>query len=138
MLLDEIESMLKESGFTLLRDRGMLVFMVGEKEKEVVIYIVTEEERSQTYILATSYPPLKAEGWELDLMRASWDLMDEGIPCKVAVNRDFVIVEMELDSCHLNKDYLLESIYLVAEGMLSIMDKFRYVSQDLDGSEGSK
>lgn len=129
MLLDEIESMLREGGLPPLKEEGMLVLMVGEKGKDVVIYIVVEEERGVAYILATAYPPLKADGMELDLMRASWNLVDKGMPCKVAVDRGTAVVEVDLDRCHLNKEYLLESIYYVAESMLTLLDMLEYSDQ---------
>ncbi len=136
MLLDEIESMLRSSDLTPLREGNMLVLMIGEEGKEVVIYIVAEEERGVAYILATSYPPLSAEGRELDLMRASWDLVDRGIPCKVAVDRGSAVVEMDLDRCHLKKDYLLESIYYVAESMLTLVERMGHVDQGPSDSTG--
>ena len=129
MLLEEIRSMLEESGLSALQEEGMLVLMIGEEEREVVIYIVTEEEREIAYILATAYPPLKAEGRELDLLRASWDLVDKGLPCKVAMDRGSAVVEMDLDRCHIDRDYLLRSVYYVAEGMLSLMKRFGHADQ---------
>ncbi|MDK2383512.1 MAG: hypothetical protein QI199_01725 [Candidatus Korarchaeota archaeon] len=136
MLLDEIESMLGEAGLTHLREEGMLVLMIGEEGKDVVIYIVAEEKRGVAYVLATAYPPLKAEGRELDLMRASWDLVDKGIPCKVAVDRGSAVVEMDLDRCHLKKDYLLESIYYVAESMLTLLERMTHVGEGSSDTEG--
>ncbi len=120
MLLDEIESILREEGLSPIREKNILALLVGEGDKEVVIYIATEEDKEAAYIMATAYPPVSVKGNELDLLRASWDLVDKGIPCKVGADMNSAVVEIDLDRCHLTKDYLLESIYYVAEGMMNI------------------
>ncbi len=125
MLLNDIETILKELGLSPLREEDMLVLLIGEGGREVVIYIVAEEERKIAYILASAYPPIKAEGKELDILGASWELVDKGIPCKVGVDKGSVVVEVDLDGCHIKKDVLLESIYFAAEGMLTIASKLR-------------
>lgn len=123
MLLDEIESMLRDAGLSPLREEGMLVLMVSEDGKEVVIYVVAEEDKGLVYVLATTYPPVEVEGRELDLLRISWDLVDRGIPCKVGADKGSAVVEVDLDRCHLTRDYLLGSIYYTAESMMVIMDR---------------
>lgn len=125
LLLDDIEAILKELGLSPLREEDMLVLLIGEGGREVVVYIIAEEERKVAYVLASAYPPIKAEGRELDILRASWELVDRGVPCKVGVDKDSVVVEVDLDECHIKKDVLLESIYFAAEGMLTIADKLR-------------
>ncbi len=120
MLLDEIESILKDEGLSPIREKNILALLVGEEEKEVIIYIATEEDKEAAYVMATAYPPVNVEGKELDLLRASWDLVDKGIPCKVGADMNSAVVEIDLDRCHLTKDYLLESIYYAAESMMNI------------------
>ncbi len=132
LLLDEVESILKEEGLSPIREKNILALMVGEEEKEVVVYIITEEEKGAVYVMATSYPPVNVKGRELDLLRASWDLVDKGIPCKVGSDTDSAVVEIDLDRCHLTKDYLLRSIYYAAESMMEIAGRLAN-AEDLEG-----
>ncbi len=130
LLLDEIESILREENLSPIREKNILALMVGEEGKEVVVYVVTEEEKGAIYVMATSYPPVSVKGRELDLLRASWDLVDRGIPCKVGADMDSAVVEIDLDRCHLTKDYLLKSIYYAAESMINIAGR---LADDLEG-----
>ncbi len=120
LLLDEIESILREEDLSPIREKNILALMVREKEKKIVIYMVAEEEKGAVYVMATAYPPVSIKGKELDLLRVSWDLVDRGIPCKVGANMGSAVVEIDLDRCHLTKDYLLKSIYYAAESMMNI------------------
>ncbi|MDW8035043.1 MAG: hypothetical protein RMI85_01140, partial [Candidatus Korarchaeum sp.] len=102
---------------------GTLVLIIEEGGKEVVIYIMAEEDRSVVYVIASANPPMTVGGRALDLLKSSWEIVDRGIPCKVCLNEDVVVVEHDIDPCHLNKESLLESIYFTAESMLYLMDK---------------
>lgn len=123
MLLDDARSILKEAGIETVEQDGALVLMIEDKEGEVVIYLMAEEERGIVYVLASANPPITLEGRALDLLNLSWEIVDRGIPCKVCLNGDAVMVEHDLDECHLTRESLLESIYFAAEAMLYLMSK---------------
>ncbi|MEM0017530.1 MAG: hypothetical protein QXJ48_01160 [Candidatus Korarchaeum sp.] len=131
MLLDEAKSLLSEAGISTAEHGGALILILEEKGKEVAVYIMAEEERGILYILASANPPMRLNGRALDLLKASWEVVDRGVPCKVCLNEDIVVVEHDVDPCHLTKDSLLEGIYFAAESMLYLMGKLG--SEDAEG-----
>lgn len=123
MLLETAKSLLSEAGIKAVEREGTLVLMVEEEGKEVVIYVIVDEGRGLIYVMASANPPMILKSGFTDVLRASWDIADRGIPCKVCVSDDTVLVEQDLDSCHFTGDSLLESIYLAAESMFYLMEK---------------
>lgn len=123
MLLDEVKSLLSEAGVGVAEHENTLILVIEEKGNEVVIYMMAEEDRGILYILASANPPMRLEERALDFLKASWEIVDRGIPCKVCLNEEIIVVEQDIDPCHLTKDFLLESVYFAAESMLYLMEK---------------
>lgn len=129
MLLETAKSFLIEAGIKAVEREGTLVLMVEEGGKEVVIYVMAEEDRGLIYILASASPPIILKSGFSEVLRASWEIADRGIPCKVCMSNDTLAVEHDLDACHFTKNSLLEGIYLAAESMFYLMERL--------GSEGA-
>ncbi len=123
MLLDDAKSILREAGIETVEHEGTLVLMVEERGNEVIIYVMAEEERGIVYILASANPPLSLKVSALDFLKISWELVDRGIPCKLCLNEDVVVVEQDIDACHLSRESLLEGIYFTVESMLYLIDR---------------
>jgi len=122
LLLEEVKSLLSEAGISVTEQGGALVLIVEEEGKEVVVYMLADEEKKLVYIMASANPPIKLRN-ATDLLKASWEIVDRGVPCKISLNEDIVLIEHDLDECHLSKESLLESIYFSVESMLYLMER---------------
>lgn len=124
MLLGEAKRILGEAGVSVAEYEGALALVIEEGGKEVVVYITADDGNGLVYVMASSNPPIELGGSATEFLRASWEIVDTGIPCKISLNEGIVLVELDLDLCHLNRESLLESIYYVAESMFRLIDKF--------------
>ncbi len=122
MLLEEVKSLLSGAGLSVAEHEGALVLIIEEGGKEVVVYVMADEERKLVYVMASANPPIKMKS-ATDLLRASWEIVDRGVPCKISLNEDIVLIEHDLDECHLSKESVLESIYFSVESMLYLMER---------------
>lgn len=129
MLIEDAKSMLREAGVKLAEREGALILMVEDEGREVIVYIMAEEERGIVYVIASANPPISLGERALDALKASWEIADRGVPCKVSLNGDIVVVEHDIDSCHFTKESLLESIYFAAESMLYLMKRLSEASE---------
>jgi len=122
LLLEEVKSLLSEAGLSVAEHEGALALIIEEEGKEVIVYMMADEERKLVYIMASANPPIMLRS-AIDLLRASWEIVDRGVPCKISLNENIVLIEHDLDECHLSKESILESIYFSVESMLYIMER---------------
>ena len=122
MLLEEVKSLLSEAGLSVAEHEDALVLIIEEEGKEVAVYMMADEEKRLVYVMASANPPITLRS-AIDLLKASWEIVDRGVPCKISLNEDIVLIEHDLDECHLSKESLLESIYFSVESMLYLMER---------------
>jgi hypothetical protein len=122
LLLEEVKSLLSEAGLSVAEQEDALVLIIEEEGKEVAVYMMADEEKRLVYVMASANPPITLRS-ATDLLKASWEIVDRGVPCKISLNEDIVLIEHDLDECHLSKESLLESIYFSVESMLYLMER---------------
>jgi hypothetical protein len=122
LLLEEVKSLLSEAGLSVAEHEDALVLIIEEEGKEVAVYMMADEEKRLVYVMASANPPITLRS-AIDLLKASWEIVDRGVPCKISLNEDIVLIEHDLDECHLSKESLLESIYFSVESMLYLMER---------------
>jgi hypothetical protein len=122
LLLEEVKSLLSEAGLSVAEHEDALVLIIEEEGKEVAVYMMADEEKKLVYVMASANPPITLRS-ATDLLKVSWEIVDRGVPCKISLNEDIVLIEHDLDECHLSKESLLESIYFSVESMLYLMER---------------